>query len=67
MKRMWRAPFSAAAAIACASIGSHFYERLLKAKDEWAVTAYALAVTIMGILTVAETLQVWQELGVARE
>lgn len=64
---MWRAPFSIAAAISCASIGAHFYQRLQHTHDEWAQAAYTICAGVMGMLTIVETLQVWQELGFATE
>ena len=63
----WKAPFSAVAAMSCASIGSHFLERMGKTKDEWETVAYMLGVSIMGILTVAETLKVWEQLRLIEE
>lgn len=66
-KEAWRAPFSAAAAAAAGSIGAHFVERSLKTDDEWAQAAFWTMACVMGIITVMEILQVWQELGMAEE
>lgn len=62
----WKlAPLSAAAAIAAAVIGAHAMERAIRARDEWeAIPLFAFA-AFMGVLVVAETLQVLQELGFA--
>lgn len=64
---MWRAPFSAIAAIVTASIGSHFAERGHTAHDGWTQLALFWAAGFMGIITVMETLQVWRQLGFAGE
>lgn len=60
------APLSAAAAVAAAVIGAHALERALKTKDEWDAIPLIAFSAFMGIVVVAETLQVLQELGFAK-
>ena len=67
IRRAWRAPFSLVAGFATASIGAHFLERAMRTDDEWAQAAYWTLATMLGLITVMEALQVWQELGLAEE
>jgi hypothetical protein len=39
----------------------------MRTNDEWAQAAYWTLATMLGLITVMEALQVWQELGLAEE
>ena len=65
MQSWFLAPLSAAAAVAAAVIGAHALERALRARDEWDAIPLLAFSTFMGVIVIAETLQVLQELGFA--
>lgn len=70
MKSWMRAPFSIAAVAVAGSVAAHAWERIVSGKhgdDEWATFALVLLAVDLSLLAGMETLQVWQQLGLAVE